>query len=202
MHSVCNLVDDCSDGADEKSCTNHFVCNVNNNFTKSYIPLSSVCDGKYDCLDLSDESSCCHRKLINGLILKISSWSIGILSISLNGFIQARSIYTMRFAKTSTALKNKVLVTLITFGDWLVGGYLHVLSLAMVDSYFGNIFCSNQFDRLLNSYCSILGVVSTVGSQISVFSMAILSVTRLGTIIIIIICTLFTKYWNKVCKLP
>ena len=177
---ACNLVDDCSDGADEESCTNHFVCNVNSNFTKSCIPLSSVCDGKYDCLDLSDESSCCHRKLINGLILKISSWSIGILSISLNGFIQARSIYTMRFAKTSTALKNKVLVTLISFVDWLVGGYL--LSLAVVDSYFRNSFCSNQFDWLLSSYCSILGVVSTVGSQISVICMAILSVTRLGTI--------------------
>ena len=78
---VCNLVDDCGDVTDEDSCTNHFVCNVNSNFTKSYIPLSSVCDGKYDCLDLSDESSCCHRKLINGLILKISSWSIRTLSV-------------------------------------------------------------------------------------------------------------------------
>ena len=77
----------------------------------------------------------------------------------------------MRFAKTSTALKNKVLVTLISFGDWLVGGYL--LSLAVVDSYFGNSFCSKQFNWLLSPHCSILGVVSTVGSQISVFSMAI-----------------------------
>ena len=85
----------------------------------------------------------------------------------------------MRSVKTS-ALTNKFLIILISFGDWLVGGYL--LSLAVVDSYFGSSFCSKHFDWLLSSYCSILGVVSTVGSQTSLFSMAILSVTRLSTI--------------------
>ena len=179
-NKVCNLVDDCGDGTDEDHCHNHFTCNIKTNNTKSYIPLSSVCDGKYECLDSSDESTCCHRKLINGLILKISSWSIGTLSLLLNGLIQARSIYTMRFVKTSTALTNKVLITLISFGDCVVGGYL--FALAMADFYFENSFCSQQFEWLLSSHCSILGVVSTVGSQISLFSMAILSVTRLGTI--------------------
>ena len=179
-NKVCNLVDDCGDGTDEDHCYNHFACNIKTNYSKSYIPLSSVCNGKYDCLDSSDESSCCHRKLINGLILKISSWLIGTLSILLNGFILARSIYTMRSVKTSSALTNKVLITLISFGDCVVGGYL--FALAVTDFYFGNSFCSQQFEWLLSSYCSILGVVSTVGSQITLFSMTILSVTRLATI--------------------
>ena len=174
---VCNLVDDCGDGTDEDNCHNHFVCNDKSNYSKSYIPISSECDGKYDCLDLSDESSCCHRKLINGLILKISSWLIGALSLFLNGVVQVKNICSLKCAKTSTALIVKVLIILISFGDWLVGGYL--LSLAMVDSYYGNSFCSKQFVWLLSSYCSILGVVSTVGSQISLFSMTILSITRL-----------------------
>ena len=177
---VCDLVDDCGDDTDEDSCHNHFVCNIKTNYSKSYIPLSSACDGIYDCLDLSDESSCCHQKLINGFMLKISSWLIGTLSILLNGFILARSIHTMRSVKTSSAFSNKVLITLISFGDCVVGGYL--FALAVTDFYFGNSFCSQQFEWLLSSYCSILGVVSTVGSQISLFSMAILSVTRLATI--------------------
>ena len=174
---VCNLKDDCGDGTDEDNCHNHFFCDVKGNDSRSYIPLPNVCDRKYDCLDSSDESSCCHRRLINSLLLKISSWLIGILSLLLNGAVQFRNICSIHLAKTSSALIVKVLIILISFGDWLVGGYL--LSLAMVDSYFGNSFCLKQFDWLLSSYCSILGVVSTVGSQISLFSMTILSVIRL-----------------------
>ena len=179
-NKVCNLVDDCGDGTDEDHCHNHFTCNIKTNYSKSYIPLSSMCDGKYDCLDSSDESTCCHRMLINAVTLKISSWLIGILSLLLNGSIQLRNICSIRYAKTSTALLVKVLIILISFGDCLVGGYL--LSLAVVNSYFGSSFCSKQFDWLLSSYCSILGVVSTVGSQISLFSMTILSVIRLVSV--------------------
>ena len=101
---VCNLIDDCGDGTDEESCDNHFVCNVNSNYSKSYIALSSVCDGKGDCLDSSDESSCCHRNLIDDFVLKISSWLIGTLSLLLNGLTQVRSICTIKRARTSSAL--------------------------------------------------------------------------------------------------
>ena len=176
-NKVCNLIDDCGDGTDEDSCDNHFVCNVKSNYSKSYIALSSVCDGKDDCLDSSDESSCCHRQLINDLTLKISSWLIGALSLLLNGATQVRCICTIRRVRTSSALTDKVLITLINFGDWLVGSYL--FSLALIDAYFGSSFCLKQFDWLLSSSCSILGVASTIGSQISLFSMTILSITRL-----------------------
>ena len=118
---VCNLIDDCGDDTDEENCVNHFVCNVRSNYSKSYIALSSVCDGRNDCLDESDESSCCHRQLIDDLILKISSWLIGTLSLLLNGATQARSICTMKRVRTSSALTDKVLLTFINFGDWLVG---------------------------------------------------------------------------------
>ena len=174
---VCNLIDDCGDGTDEDNCVNHFVCNVKSNYSKSYIALSSVCDGRNDCLDESDESSCCHRQLIDAPILKISSWLIGTLSLLLNGATQARSICTIKRVRTSSALTDKVLVTFINLGDWLVGSYL--FSLALLDAYFGSSFCLKQFDWLLSSSCSILGVVSTIGSQISLFSMIILSITRL-----------------------
>ena len=174
---ICNLIDDCGDDTDEDNCVNHFLCNVRSNYSKSYIALSSVCDGRNDCLDESDESSCCHRQLIDAPILKIPSWLIGTFSLLLNGATQARSICTMKRVRTSSALTDKVLVTFINLGDWLVGSYL--FSLAVLDAYFGSSFCLKQLYWLLSSSCSILGVVSTIGSQISLFSMIILSITRL-----------------------
>ena len=176
-NKVCNLIDDCGDGTDENNCDNHFVCNVKSNYSKSYIALSSVCDGKNDCLDLSDESSCCYRQFINELILKISSWLIGTLSLLLNGVTQIRSAYTIKKVRTSSALTDKVMITLLSFGDWLIGVYLFII--AVIDVYFGSSFCLKQFDWLLSSSCSLLGVVSTIGSQISLLSMTILSITRL-----------------------
>ena len=141
-NKLCNLIDDCGDSTDKNSCGNHFACNVGSNFSKSYIPLSSVCDEQYDCLDSSDEKYCCHRKLINGLMLKMLALLIGPLALLLNGIIQIQSLRTIRFARTSSALTDKVLITSINFGDWLVGCYLFVLS--VIDVYYGSNFCSQQ----------------------------------------------------------
>ena len=58
-----------------------------------------------------------------------------------------------------------------------MGAYL--LAISIKDAYVGKNFCEEQCDWLVSSYCSLLGVISTVGGQVSLFAMTVLSFTRL-----------------------
>ena len=172
---VCDLVDDCGDGSDEEFCTNHFKCTTSGR----YIPKTSVCDRKYDCMDLSDEcNSQCSKSILDDVELKLLSWIIGSLAVATNLIIVIKNVLTIKKSRTTVALINKSLIMMISFGDLLVGSYLFVISV-----YDGIIFqdsyCSNQISWITSSSCSVIGVLSTLGSQVSLFAMCVLSVTRI-----------------------
>ena len=79
--------------------------------------------------------------------------------------------------KTSATLINKSMVMLISTGDLLVGFYL--IMVAFLDTFvFSENYCEKQNDWLTDWPCILLGVVSTVGSQISLFAMSTLSLVR------------------------
>ena len=83
---------------------------------------------------------------------------------------------TFSTATSASLLLNKSLVVLISTGDLLVGVYL--LILAVTNSWYGDRFCYMKIEWLVSRMCSILGVISTVGSQLSLYSMTSLSVIR------------------------
>ena len=172
---VCDLVNDCGDGSDEEFCTNHFKCNSSGR----YIPKTSVCDKHFDCMDLSDEcSSQCSKSILKNVELNVLSWIIGFLAVMTNLIIISKNVLTIKKSRTTVALLNKSLIMMISFGDLLVGSYLFVISI-----YDGIIFqdsyCSNQISWITSSSCSVIGVLSTLGSQVSLFAMCALSVTRI-----------------------
>ncbi|KAL5252006.1 hypothetical protein ACHWQZ_G014973 [Mnemiopsis leidyi] len=172
---VCNLVDDCGDYSDEYYCTNHLRCR----FTGRYIPKTRWCDGTFDCLDLTDEcNSKCSSYIVKNLALKRLSWLIGVLATLANLIILSKNSITLRRCRTTVALFNKILIMTISSGDFLVGCYLIVISVYDGIIY-GENYCREQISWISSAKCSILGVLSTLGSQLSLFAMCLLSATRI-----------------------
>ena len=112
--------------------------------------------------------------------LQRMSWTVGACSVILNIFIIARNKVSIKKCRTPVALLTKSLIILISMGDFLVGIYLLLISSA--DAYYRNEYCKLEAEWLTSMKCSYLGVISTVGSQISLFSMTILSLSRLSGI--------------------
>ena len=175
---VCNLVDACGDQFDELDCLNNFVCNRNSNrHAISFIPKDRKCEGNIDCGDFSDEcNEMCSKNVIKGIGLKASSFIIGVLSLLLNSATYSKNIKSLGRVITINVLQNRVLIILIGVGDGMVGCYL--IAIAIIDHHYGNSLCKSLYSWLVSHSCSTLGFVSTLGSQISLLSMTILSFKR------------------------
>ncbi|KAL5261440.1 hypothetical protein ACHWQZ_G007220 [Mnemiopsis leidyi] len=176
---ICDLVDDCGDGSDEEMCTNQLRCNTSGS---TRIPKWQICDGTINCKEMTDEcNEICGKEIIQGIPLKISAWVMGCFAILFNCYSCIQSARTLKFTKTLTGLLNKILIMFVGIGDFFVGGYL--FAIAVIDTMYGSLYCFEQYQWLSSTYCSALGIVSTIGSQISLFSMTCLSITRLYGII-------------------
>ena len=172
---VCDLVYDCEDGSDELECANNFRCSSSGKL----LSTARKCDGNIDCADLSDEcNNQCSKKLLEGSALKGLSWLIGLLALVANIVIVIKSLRTLKRCKTPVALINRFFIIIIALGDLFVGCYLFII--AVYDAFiFKSGYCKMQISWITSFECSAIGVLSTVGSQISLFSMAGLSMVRM-----------------------
>ena len=168
-------MDDCGDGSDEEACVNNFACTS----PKRLISYNQKCDGNIDCADYSDEcNEDCGKQIISKDFLKTFSWVLhGCAAVILNSIKLFGNCKVLVKQKFTSALNNKALTTVINVGDLVTGLYL--LTIAIVDSYiYGTLYCKNRQKWLSSLGCAFLGVFSTFGAQMSLFSMTCLSVFR------------------------
>ena len=179
FEKVCNLLDDCNDGSDEENCSNNYACDT----PKHYIRHNQKCDGQIDCDDYSDEcNEQCGMTIIPKNSMEVFSWVIGCAAVILNCTKIYKNLRLLAKNTFTSAQNNKALTCVIHVGDLITGSYL--LTIAIVNSYvYGTSFCKKRAKWLSSDECAFLGVFSTFGSQISLFSMTCLSIFRaLGVI--------------------
>ena len=174
---VCDLIDHCGDFSDEKNCHNHYLCD---NSSNEIIKKSQVCDGVVHCSNHADECSTdCpthNKQIIHTTALAVCSWTIGITGTLINGFVITRNALHILTTKKHTKAKlfSTVSVLLIGIGDTLMSLYLVGISIENVMRR--ENFCEKEYEWLTSMSCEIYGVISTLGSQLSLFSMVMFSV--------------------------
>ena len=71
---------------------------------------------------------------------------------------------------------------MICLGDLMLGIYLLLISYFDLTYNADGNYCRERYQWLSSSECSLLGVLSTTGSQLSLFAMTMLSLTRVANI--------------------
>ena len=178
---VCNLADDCGDGSDEDLCVNQFRCKASN----ERLTLEKQCNGIVNCVDFSDEcgDDCVstQKRIISSNHLRNAAWVIGMGSTVINILVLIKSVVKLgRMQEISVVFRDNFLIMLIAFGDLLVGVYL--LLIAIADFLKGEGYCKDQFNWRGGPECFYLGIISSIGSQISLFTMTVLSLYRIHRI--------------------
>ena len=191
---VCDLADDCGDGSDEDGCINQFTCETSG----ERLILSKQCNGIVNCVDFSDEcgDKCenAQRRIISSAHLRTAAWLIGIGSTVINILVLVKSgVQLTRLREFSVVFRDNFLIMLIAFGDLLVGSYL--LLIAIADYIIGDRYCEEQFQWRGASKCVLLGILSSVGSQISLFTMTTLSIYRVYRIGHVFQSNILSKKW-------
>lgn len=127
------------------------------------------------CLPKPDEFSSC-EDLLSNIVLRICIWILGTVSITGNCVVL--------FCRTQNRLRNNVnsfLIANLALGDMLMGIYL--LLIGIIDYRYRGVYFIHDSDWRRSSLCQFAGFLSTLSSELCVFTLTIITVDRFLRII-------------------
>ncbi|KAL3889942.1 hypothetical protein ACJMK2_002258 [Sinanodonta woodiana] len=127
------------------------------------------------CFPEPDEFSSC-EDLMSNFVLRVSIWILGLIAFWGNMVVIIWRTKDLRNGKV-----HSFLITNLAVGDFFMGGYLMII--AVVDSYYRGTYI--VYDKLWreSDLCKFAGFLSTFSSELSVFTLTIITLDRLIVII-------------------
>ncbi|XP_069961184.1 G-protein coupled receptor GRL101-like [Cherax quadricarinatus] len=123
------------------------------------------------CLPVADEFSSC-EDLMSNLVLRVCIWILGFIALLGNSFVIIwRSVYS------SGNKMHSFLIVNLGVGDLLMGVYL--LIVAAVDLRYRGVYAAYELSWRTSSLCQLAGFISTFSSELSVFTLTVITVDRL-----------------------
>ena len=77
---------------------------------------------------------------------------------------------------------NRLGIMMINLGDMCMGIYLIAVSYFDQFQKSSGDYCKKRYEWYSSVECSVLGVLSTTGSQLSLFAMTMLAISRVTTV--------------------
>ncbi|XP_071804159.1 uncharacterized protein [Asterias amurensis] len=128
-----------------------------------------------DCYPKPDEFSSCEDLMAN-VFLRGSIWVIGIIA-SVGNLV----VIMMRMNSKRDNRVHSFLITNLAIGDFCMGVYL--LIIAAVDAYYRGYYILFDEHWRSSGLCHFAGFLSTFSSELSVFSLTIITLHRLFSIL-------------------
>ena len=179
--AVCDGKQDCKNGADEIGCPGRFYCSPNK--TVEWVDPDKLCNHVKDCADGSDECETCDFGSLSSSKFLIQSKPILVVSIFMGLSIVIINLvegYKCYHSRPHSKIGNidRIFRLQIFLYDLLMGVYLCCIVLAAAMLRIKGDYC--QLDRKWRAsiFCSTLGVLFSVSSHGSLFTVAFVSIVR------------------------
>ncbi|XP_043203407.1 G-protein coupled receptor GRL101-like [Amphibalanus amphitrite] len=127
------------------------------------------------CLPAADEFSSC-EDLMSNTVLRLCIWVLGAVALVGNVLVMCWRV----LHKTSNRVHSFLIMNL-AFSDCLMGVYL--LMIAAVDQYYRGRYSVHAVHWRSSRLCHLAGFVSTFSSELSVFTLTVITLDRFLVII-------------------